>query len=202
MIVAASNLVHYQGSGVLPNLLMIPVFVVAVGMLTLLSRMNWCQAMTTRSRTRFFLMLQVLLLSGFAAMGIIFTKGAGFPLNNSVDVVPVAMAGVIALSISNALTRIAGSSSLPTTIMTGNLTQAAVSMFTVLSLWNRRSDTTWSKERAALKALGPGIGGFFIGAASAAPLTHHFQFWCLALPEVVLLATIPFAGSLPAQQHN
>lgn len=202
IIVAAANLVHFEGSDVVPKLVMLPVFFLSIGILSLLSQAAWCQRLSVAKRTRIFLALQILLLILFATVGTLVVGRSGYPLHAPMDVLPVATVGVMAMSILSALTRITGSASLPTTIMTGNLTQAAVSAFAIVSRIGKPDDPVRRREQTILVSLTPGMLAFFAGALVAAPLTHFFQFRSLIVACGVLALTIPFSGTITANSQS
>ena len=202
LILAGANVLHYEGEGVVPNLLMIPVFVLAIGVITVVARSPTCLSMTVATRTRCFLIAQLVMLLAFWWAGQRAVAAHGFPLHAAQDVLPVAAIGVSGMAIQNALTRITGSTALPTTIMTGNLTQAAFSAFSLITLRRRKDAEDWTKEVSALKALAPGVLGFFVGAAIAAPLTFAYRFDGMLVCCLALGATTMVAGHAPQKLAN
>jgi uncharacterized membrane protein YoaK (UPF0700 family) len=88
------------------------------------------------------------------------------------------------MAIQNSVQRVHFASIPPTTIMTGNTTQAVLD---AVDLW--RGDP--SSDRAVVKArFGRtirGIAWFAIGCAAAAALYFWVGLWCLALPALIAM---------------
>jgi uncharacterized membrane protein YoaK (UPF0700 family) len=104
--------------------------------------------------------------------------------------VPVALvtgfAGIAAMAIQNAVQRVHFSSVPPTTLMTGNTTQATLDAIDLLR--GVESDKA-AAIRARFFMTIRGIFFFAAGCAAAALLYAWIGFWCLALPVAVGAAT-------------
>ena len=172
-------------------------------MATLFARSRLFVAHAPERLVLWFLLLELALLVCFCVAGAHASIAEGFPLRSPGDVIPVATLGVAALAVQNALPRLSGLQRLPTTVMTGNLTQSAIDLtrwvVSVRSCHPQRTHET----RQRLRQMVPGVAGFFIGAATAAPMTHWFHFQSLWLACLALLATMPacIAGARPRSRE-
>jgi len=98
-----------------------------------------------------------------------------------------AFAGIAGMAIQNAVQRVHFSGLPPTTLMTGNTTQAVLDGVDLLS-GAPAADT--GAMRARLGRVLWSIAFFALGCALAAGLYYLIGFWCLALPVVVGAATV------------
>jgi uncharacterized membrane protein YoaK (UPF0700 family) len=112
-----------------------------------------------------------------------------FPDSDAPAALITAFAGLTAMAMQNAVQRVHFASLPPTTLMTGNITQAVIDA----------GDLIWKLEpvdaaavRARLGRTLRGIVSFACGCALAALLYYWFGFWCLAVPVAVgaLAATL------------
>lgn len=205
MVLAAAHLSGQGDSMALANLVMIPVFMLMVGMVTMFARSPLFAGHAPDRLVMWFLLLELVLLACFCAAGAHVSTGAGFPLRSPGDVIPVATLGVAALAVQNALPRLSGLTRLPTTVMTGNLTQSAIDLTRWLASWPAGDSVERTETRQRLRKMVPGVAGFFIGAATAAPMTYWFHFQSLGLACIALLLTMPacVAGArLPVVRSN
>ena len=194
LIVAGAGLLHPESAAVIPNLVMIPVFIASIAVLTYLSRITRFRTWSRPVQTSVLVAVEATALLLFEVIGARAAAASQFPLAQWWVILPVATLGVCALSIQNALTRITRASALPTTIMTGNLTQAAVSLSAVFPPW--RDDDREDRQRHLhlLRALAPGLLGFFAGAVFASPLTYILHFHAVAVAVLCLVAILPACG--------
>jgi uncharacterized membrane protein YoaK (UPF0700 family) len=131
-----------------------------------------------------FTLLSLALLC-FCAFGAAF-EWSGRPRSGWLAFLAPASA-VAAMGVQNALMRVGLNICLPTTVMTGNLTQAVVEIVELVAL--RLSPITAGKSRIPeqnrlLRVLAS-IAGFSLGAGSAVLLTTYFGLSSVLLPAVV-----------------
>jgi uncharacterized membrane protein YoaK (UPF0700 family) len=123
--------------------------------------------------------IHTLLLAAFAIIAITFGP---FPDGDSTTALVTGMAGVAAMAIQNAISRQHMKGAPPSTLMTGNVTQVAIDLASLLS----RPDP---ESRAAiivrLKPLGQSIVGFAAGCIGAALMYLACGLWSLVLPVLV-----------------
>src|SRR5262249_29470325 len=100
-------------------------------------------------------------------------------------------AGVAAMAVQNGLQRVHLPNDPPTTIMTGNTTQAALDCADVLV---GPVSGGVASARARLQRVAISIGLFAAGCAAAAALYVLFGFWSLLLP-VLIAAAAAFIAS-------
>jgi uncharacterized membrane protein YoaK (UPF0700 family) len=195
LVLAGASVFSFSGANVIPNLMMLPMFLLAIGLLTLASRTSWFSRKSADAKTQTLLLFQLAFSLLFWATGTAYAV-AQFPIREVVGVFFIGSLGVTALAAQNALTRLTGSSAPATTVMTGNLTQAAVSSFALLALKSTGDAADREKETKQLKALGPSVAGFFVGAALAAPLTYWLHFHSMSVACVVLATLLGSYRSL------
>jgi uncharacterized membrane protein YoaK (UPF0700 family) len=173
--------------GIIAKLVALPEFILVVVVARVLGsvfRKNGLDALWL------LLCLEAVLLIGFFVLAIILGP---FSDTDTPAALLVAFTGIAAMAIQNAVQRIHFASIPPTTIMTGNTTQAALD---AVDLW--RGDP--SSDRAAIKArFGrtiQGIAWFATGCAVAAASYFWIGLWCLALPALVTIITAYNSKSL------
>lgn len=164
--------------GVLAKLLALPVFVVAVAVAHCLHRRRERRGLAS---ARMLVVLQLAWLLGFLALGLVFGpfEDVDAPL-----AVLTCLAGVAAMATQNAAARSAFAAASPTTVMTGNVTQATMDLVDLLLA--HPADPAVS---ARIAKMVPPIVAFAAGALGAGLLAVHFGFACLLVP-VVLLALL------------
>ncbi len=118
-----------------------------------------------------------------------------FPDSDAPVALLAGFTGIAAMAIQNAVQRVHFASMPPTTIMTGNTTQAVLDL---VDLW--RGDG--GGNRAALKARFVrtirGIAWFAVGCAAAAAMYFWVGLWCLALPALVSMVAAISSKSVQA----
>ena len=82
----------------------------------------------------------------------------------------------------------------PTTMMTGNTTQAVIDLVDILRGFPEENP----QARKRLKLLVPAILAFTAGALLGALSYVTFSFWCLTIPIVALLAVAVIVAARPA----
>ncbi|MCU0549494.1 MAG: DUF1275 domain-containing protein [Leptolyngbya sp. Prado105] len=179
------------------RLSMLPVFMLSVALTSLLAKFT---------RKQGWAVLPVLLSAEAIALGIFMVVGLQFSTTLLVDVqdeliFPIAVSGVIAMGIQNALMKEAAASFtgyFPTTVMTGNFTQFTIDLVHYLSAkLSKQTEATKAEAAEAiqkLKLTSPLLVGFFLGGTGAAYFVPSAEFWCLAMPllAVSLLAVAAY----------
>ncbi|MFJ3487780.1 YoaK family protein [Pseudomonas sp. NPDC090202] len=167
-------------SGALAKLLALPVFAIVVGL-------SHLAAVSINRRglvpLRPLLILHTVLLAVFGVFAIWlgpFTDG------DSATALLTGMTGVAAMAIQNTISRQHLKGAPPTTLMTGNVTQGAIDVFTLIGLRD-------AEQRAAikqrLKPVALNLLGFTVGCIGAALLYLAIGLWCLAVPVLVAVWT-------------
>jgi uncharacterized membrane protein YoaK (UPF0700 family) len=162
--------------GVVGKLLALPEFILVVAFARLAGA-----ALTTRRlpALRLLLVAEVALLLAFFVLAVALGP---FPDSDVPAALLTGFAGIAAMAIQNALQRVHLASIPPTTLMTGNTTQAVLDAVDLLR-------GTESAQAAAIRArLTRTLGAilwFAAGCAVAAILYVWIGFWCLAIPVAV-----------------
>lgn len=109
-----------------------------------------------------------------------------FPNSNSPAALLTGFAGIAGMAIQNAVQRVHFTHIPPTTLMTGNTTQAVLD---AVDLARGAPLQDAPAVRARFKRLALGIAWFAAGCAVAAFLYDWYGLWCLAVPVTVGAAT-------------
>ena len=125
---------------------------------------------------RIMLAAEVILLAAFFALAVGFGP---FADADTPIALLVGFAGIAAMALQNGLQRVHMPSLPPTTIMTGNTTQAALDAADLLIGGAANQAAT---VRARFLRVALSIGLFAAGCAAAAALYWLFGYWCLAVP--------------------
>jgi len=167
-----------HGEGVLLKLLAFPVFVAAVACARLLSR---ALARKGRSAVKPLLFAQAALLLSFMALGLLAS-----PITSPRGhlVLAAGLAGVAAMGVQNALSRLELGVLVPTTVMTGNVTQTVIDL---VDLLHSRDRTEIATTQTRMVEMIPAIVGFGAGALGGAMAWKWLGFVALMLPISVLL---------------
>jgi len=136
---------------------------------------------------RIFLLTEVVLLAAFCALAVIYGP---FPNADTAIALAAGFAGVAAMALQNAVQRVHFASLPPTTIMTGNTTQATID---AVDLMTGAAPDSRPAVRKRFGQLAAGIVLFAAGCAVSALLFYLYGFWCLLL--AVLVAAV--AAVLP-----
>jgi uncharacterized membrane protein YoaK (UPF0700 family) len=175
-VLIGATLVEHS-HGILTKLLALPMFmaiVAAVRLLVLLYERR------RRPVLSVLLAFEVLFLLLFMVAGLM-----AVPLDTPDS--PLSMLaglmGVAAMGIQNAQSRLAAAGQVPTTIMTGNTTQAVIDLVDLLA----RNPQTVTAARQRLHKMVPAIISFAFGAISGALAYTLLSFWCLLFPIVLLI---------------
>jgi len=167
--------------GVIGKLLALPEFVIVVAAARLLGAALRARSLPAR---QVLLIAKVGCLLAFFVLAVAFGP---FPDSDAPAALCTAFAGIAGMAIQNAVQRVHFSSLPPTTLMTGNTTQAVLDGVDLLS-GAPAADT--GAMRARLGRVLWSIACFALGCALAAGLYYLVGFWCLALPVVVGAATV------------
>jgi uncharacterized membrane protein YoaK (UPF0700 family) len=166
-------------SGTLAKLLALPVFCAAVALVRVLG-----YVLTARGSKPMTLLfsLEFALLTVAAILAI---RLGPFVNGDTWMALLTGMVLVSAMGIQNAVQRLHLGSAPPTTIMTGNTTQAMIDLVDAL-----RGGPDVGAVRARLLAIGVNIVAFAAGCAAAALLYVYVHMWCFALPPVLGLLAL------------
>jgi uncharacterized membrane protein YoaK (UPF0700 family) len=167
--------------GIIAKLIALPEFLIVIVLVRLIGT-----ALTTRRlpTSRLVLAAEVAFLLAFFLLAVEFGP---FPDSDSPTALITGFTGVAAMAIQNAIQRVHLAGFPPTTIMTGNTTQAALDAVDLIRGVNRKQGVA---IRARLASILSGIFYFALGCAAAAGLYFLFGFWSLAVPVVVGVATL------------
>jgi uncharacterized membrane protein YoaK (UPF0700 family) len=167
--------------GVIAKLLALPEFMIVIAAARLIGAALRARALPAR---QVLLIAKVVCLFAFFILAVAFGP---FPDSDAPAALLTAFAGIAGMAIQNGIQRVHFSNLPPTTLMTGNTTQAVLDGVDLLrgtpgpdavAVRARLSRTVWS------------IFWFALGCALAAGLYYLAGFWCLALPVTVGAATV------------
>ncbi|MEX6689993.1 YoaK family protein [Danxiaibacter flavus] len=163
----------YHAGGWL-KLLTFPVFVLAV------MAGGWLADNTSRRYNLLLVESIVLMLCGIAAMFLpLFPAGT-----EKLLMYFVVMSTVVAMGFQNAFGRLfAKETHGPTTMMTGNVTQASLDLGSLL----RKGFTSQPSTQESLKKLSVTIGGFLVGCVAGALLAGWLGLSVLIVPAVAII---------------
>jgi uncharacterized membrane protein YoaK (UPF0700 family) len=166
--------------GFLAKLLALPEFIIVIALARWLGTF-----LRARQKPALPVLLGTKVLFLFAFFLIAVALGP-FPNSDSPAALLAGFAGVAAMAVQNAAHRVHFPSVPPSTLMTGNTTQAALDGVDLL-LGVNRDDATTVRIRF-IRTLN-GICFFALGCAVSAALYLWIGFWCLAVPVVVGIAS-------------
>lgn len=165
--------------GILNKILALPEFIVVIALArlagTAMRRRGW-------PVLRVFLATQVALLALFCALAVAYGP---FADADTPIALATGFAGIAAMALQNAVQRVHFAALPPTTIMTGNTTQATID---AIDLMTGNAPAQPAAVRARLGQLTVGIVTFAAGCAVSALLFWLAGFWCLVLAVLVALA--------------
>ena len=182
-------------SGAIPKLIALPVFCLVVASVRALS--DSLHAQQSR-QLQILLGIKLTLLIAGAILAIRlgpFTNGDAWPA------LLTGMTLVSAMAVQNATQRLHLSSAPPTTLMTGNITQAVIDTVDLL-----KGIGDPATIRARLRRMAGNLAGFAAGCAAAALLFATIGVWCFALPPLLVLLAVlmrsDFGQSVDRQGHT
>jgi uncharacterized membrane protein YoaK (UPF0700 family) len=170
----------FGGHGIVAKLVALPEFIAVVALARLVgSALRARQASVLRT---LFAAEAVLLLAFF-----LLAVGFGpFPDSDSPVALVTGFAGIAAMAVQNAVQRVHLMERPPTTIMTGNTTQATLDAVDLI-IGTGRADEIRARFLRVLLS----IGYFAGGCAGAALLYWLIGFWCLAIPAALAIIIVP-----------
>ncbi len=179
-VTLASTLV--EGThGVIAKLIALPEFVIIVALARMLGA---AMKMRELPALRLLLLAKVLFLLTFFVLAVALGP---FPDSDAPVALVTGFTGIAGMAIQNAVQRVHYAGMPPTTLMTGNTTQAVIDAVDILS------GAATSGSTNVLERFGRTIRGviwFAVGCALAAALFYFVGLWCLAAPVVVGVATV------------
>ena len=161
--------------GVIAKLLALPEFIVVVIVARLLGAALRARGLPA---LRLLLVAKVTFLLAFFVLAVALGP---FPDSDAPAALLAGFAGIAGMAVQNAVQRVHYSSLPPTTLMTGNTTQAALDAVDLLH--GGTSDLTTTRARFGRTV--QSIGWFAGGCALAAVLYYWIGFWSLAVPVAV-----------------
>jgi uncharacterized membrane protein YoaK (UPF0700 family) len=162
--------------GIIAKLLALPEFIIVIAVARLVGAALTAHGLPT---LRLLLAVKVLLLLAFFVLAV--TLGP-FPDSDVPAGLLTGFAGVAAMAIQNGVQRVHFASLPPSTIMTGNTTQAVLDAVDLLR--GVKPDEAAAVRARFRRTLGS-ILYFACGCGVAAALYFWIGFWCLAVPVVV-----------------
>jgi len=193
LIVAGAEIAGAGGEAVWVRLAVIPVFMAAIILTTVISR-------TRQPRLSSFLCFEAATLFVFAIISITMIPHNPQPIS-TVAMFTAGAAGVFSMGVQNALMREVFGNLAPTTVMTGNLTQFTIDSAWLILISGRQKDQVTDKQiqevKQRINKFSSALISFVIGAAFGAFFTKMIGFWSVFLPAgaIVFLA-------LNAQYHE
>jgi uncharacterized membrane protein YoaK (UPF0700 family) len=166
-------------SGTLAKLLALPVFCAAVALVRVLGYVlagRGSKPMTLMFSLEFALLMLAAILA---------IRLGPFANGDTWMALLTGMVLVSAMGIQNAVQRLHLGGAPPTTIMTGNTTQAMIDLVDAL-----RGGADVGPVRARLLAISVNIAAFAAGCAAAAVLYVYLHIWCFAVPPVLGLLAL------------
>jgi uncharacterized membrane protein YoaK (UPF0700 family) len=175
--------------GVVAKLVALPEFIVVVAATRLIG-----DALTARQlpALRILLATKVALLLAFFVLAVALGP---FPNSDAPAALLTGFAGIAAMAIQNGAQRLHFGALPPTTLMTGNTTQATLD---AVDLLRGRGGEQLAATRARFIRMVASIVTFAAGCAAGAALYAWVGFWCLAVPVVVGAATAFTRAEQPA----
>ena len=188
---AGSSFVDADTETTITRLVMLPVFMLVVALTSLLARLarrkNW-------SVFAVLLTAEAIALANFLVVGNLFSPSLLLDVQEEY-ILPIAVSGVIAMAIQNALMKEAKGvfkSYIPTTVMTGNTTQLTLDIvqFTLAKFSPKTTESEAEAAEAAerMSRFIPTILGFGLGGLAAAYFVLATEtWWSLVFPLVVII---------------
>lgn len=185
LVTVGSAMAYKDGRGTGPRLAMLPIFMVAVAATVLIIR--WLRQ-RDRAILAPLLCLEALALAIFLLSGVLLAPQVEHD-HGGWAIAAIGACGVVAMGIQNALMREVMSSSAPTTMMTGNVTQFTIDLTNCLLPGSgAQSETSRVQARKRLVKTGGILLGFVAGAALGAVAMRQVGFWSIAVPTLAVCA--------------
>jgi uncharacterized membrane protein YoaK (UPF0700 family) len=199
---AGSSFVSSDTETTITRLLMLPTFMLAVALTSLLARY------VRRRKGPVFailLMVEAIALTVFLLIGINLSPSLLLDVQEEL-ILPIGMAGVVAMAIQNALMKEARGvfkSYIPTTVMTGNTTQLTIDIVQFLSAkFSPPCPETELEAQESLERMSrfiPVIAGFALGGFAAAYFVLVSETWWSLVFPVIIVSILAIAAYI---QHN
>jgi uncharacterized membrane protein YoaK (UPF0700 family) len=133
-------------------------------------------------------MLMWLMFALLLAAAVLAVRLGPFPNGDVWQALVTGMTLVAAMAVQNAVQRLHLGAMPPTTIMTGNTTQAMIDVVDLL-----RGLPPMDPGRRRLAGTAANILGFAIGCAAAALLFVYLKMWCFMVPPLLVLMAVILA---------
>jgi uncharacterized membrane protein YoaK (UPF0700 family) len=179
-VLIGASLVQHR-PGVLVKLLALPTFVLLVAAARLWVRR---QERLGRAARTALLLAQIVLLGGFLASGL---RATPVTDPDAAWAVAAGLLGVAAMAVQNAAARLVFAELAPTTVMTGNVTQAVIDLVDLLC------GGAPPAIRARFGKMLPAVLAFAVGACGGGLAIANLGFLCLLCPIAALIAVIALA---------
>jgi len=162
--------------GIIGKILALPEFILVVALARLAG-----SALRARQlpALRVFMVTEIALLLAFFALAVAYGP---FPDPDSAAALLTGFAGIAAMALQNAFQRVHLSSLPPTTLMTGNTTQATID---AVDLIMGPGAAKAAETRARFARVALSIFWFALGCAASATLYWLVGFWCLGVAVLV-----------------
>jgi uncharacterized membrane protein YoaK (UPF0700 family) len=165
---------HYVTGGFsqIGPLLSVPVFIFVLALVT-----GLFAGKEPRATLRVLLILHLVLLAGFLALGVAFG-----PLTNPESVIAVCsgMLGVAAMATQSAMVKLDLPGFPSTAVLTTNTVQLAIDVATLVRRSGHPDELARAQRRA--RATFPAVGGFIAGCTAGAFFEMHYGLWALIFP--------------------
>jgi uncharacterized membrane protein YoaK (UPF0700 family) len=166
-------------TGVGAKLIALPLFCVVVALVRVL---GYALGPQVRSPMRMLMWLIFALLSVAAVLAV---RLGPFPNGDVWQALVTGMTLVAAMAVQNAAQRLHLGAMPPTTIMTGNVTQAMIDVVDLL-----RGLPPKDPARKRLASMAANILAFAAGCAAAALLFVYLNMWCFMVPPLLALLAV------------
>jgi uncharacterized membrane protein YoaK (UPF0700 family) len=193
---AGSSIVSEDARMTITRLLMLPTFMVTVALTSLLARYargkQWCVFGV-------LLTAEALALIVFLVLGNLFSPALVLDVQEEY-ILPIGISGVVAMAIQNALMKESKGvfkSYIPTTVMTGNVTQFTIDLVLLLLGKSSQSDTAATEAAEAWERMGrflPVMAGFALGGLGAAYFILVSESWLSLVFPVVIISVLATAA--------
>jgi uncharacterized membrane protein YoaK (UPF0700 family) len=202
---AGSSFVSSDHETTITRLLMLPTFMVTVALTSLLARY---------ARHRQWPVFAVLLTAEAIALGVFLLVGINLSPSLLLDIqeeyiLPIGIAGVVAMAIQNALMKEAKGvfkSYIPTTVMTGNTTQLTIDIVQyLLAKLSHRDNQPNPEAEEALERMGrvfPTIAGFALGGLAAAYFVLVSETWWSLIFPLIIVSILAIAAYVHHSQAS
>ena len=166
-------------SGVVAKLLALPVFCTVVAIARIVGNLLGARPIL---RFRTMMAMQLVLLIGGAVLAV---RCGPFPDGDARPALLTGMVPVCAMAVQNALHRAHLANFPPSTLMTGNTTQAVLDLVDMMRPGTDRA-TAWVRLQRLLMS----VTGFAAGCAAAALSFWLTGVWCFVVPPVLGVAAL------------